>query len=87
MTNVDLRIFDPTRVRRLFEEKEERIATLARDNSSLRTVNADLLEALQAAMPFIDDACDVHSVFPERAASSECRAVVEAARAAIAKAL
>ena len=49
-------------------------------------VNAQLLEALRACLPFIDDASDVHSVFAESAASTSCRAAVQGAHAAIAAA-
>lgn len=40
-----------------------------------------LVEALRKVVPFIDDADDVHTLFPDSAASSECRAAVAAVRA------
>ncbi len=62
-----------------FEKPEE--AALA-----VRSVNAlpSLVEAIEAALPFIDDALDVHTHFPDSAASSKCREVVTQIRAALA---
>jgi len=55
-------------------------------NAHLAAAAPDLFEALQAAMPFIDDAEDVYSIFPDSAATAKCREMVAKARAALSKA-
>lgn len=58
----------------------------AQANARLIAAAPDLLDALKAALPYVDDASDVHSLFPDSASSVACRAVVAACRVAIAKA-
>lgn len=49
-------------------------------------LHSELIEALEKCMPFIDDSEDVYSLFPDSAATKECRDAVQVARAALAKA-
>lgn len=54
----------------------------------VRAVNAhhELIRAINALLPFVDDAMDVHSVMSESAVTEACRTAVAMAREALAKA-
>ena len=54
----------------------------------VRAVNAheDLVRAINALLPFVDDAMDAHSVMSESAVTEACRTAVATAREALAKA-
>ena len=54
-------------------------------NAYLIAAAPDLLAALEAALPFIDDAGDVAQFYPDSSATDACRAAVQMARAAIAR--
>lgn len=55
-------------------------------NARLIAAAPELLAALEAVMPFIDDASDVQNVFPDSACSTACRDAVIAAKTALQKA-
>jgi len=53
--------------------------------TQLETECKETRQALESILPFVDDAEDVASVFPESAASDQCRAAVQLVRAVLAK--
>lgn len=55
-------------------------------NAKLIAAAPELLAALQAALPFIDDAGDIAQFYPDSSATDKCRVAVKQAHAAIAKA-
>lgn len=65
-------------------EGADEIVRLLRQIESLVSQRDELKQVVRDALPFIDDAADVHQVMAETAASEGCREVVRRARALIA---
>lgn len=56
---------------------------VARVEPAVPTASPRLLAALEAVLPYIDDAADIAQFYPDSAATVECRAAVAEARAAL----
>lgn len=55
-------------------------------NAHLIAAAPRMAEALEAVLPFIDDALDAHTVMSDSVLTDKCRAAVKAANAALAEA-
>jgi hypothetical protein len=85
-TNEQLSLWFAWHMQAMTAEDLHSKADIAWELAHRDAIKSDLLAALEACLPFIDDAGDIAQFYPDSAATTKCREAVEAARAALSKA-